>query len=304
MKKLLSMFGIMFLVACGNAAEPTTAEQPNTQPNPAPTVVEPSPEYTGLVGEIIVAGSTTVTPLMRELVSAFTNINGHVSIEVQELGTSSGINATINGVSDIAMASRTLSDSEQEQGLTPVSIAMDGVAIVVHPSNNVDNLTLEQIEGIFRGDITNWSEVGGNNAGIAVVSREEGSGIRSTFESFANVRDEVASGDSTVWVSAVAPTAVFSSGTGGIIASVSGNENSIGYISAGLVEDAGLKSVSIDGVAFSEAAVRDGSYAFANVFYLGIVEDTISDVARAFVDWIISEEGQTVISQAEFVRAH
>jgi phosphate transport system substrate-binding protein len=142
---------------------------------------------------VVVAGSTTVTPVMRELASAFEASNG-VSIEVQELGTSAGINATISGVSNIAMASRAITQAETEQGLSAIAIAIDGVAVIVNASNPVDNLSLEQITAVFRGEITNWSELGGNDAPITVVSREEGSGIRQTFETFAGLQDEIDEG--------------------------------------------------------------------------------------------------------------
>jgi len=249
---------------------------------------------------IVVAGSTTVTPVMRALADAFTAANSDITIEVQELGTSAGINATIQGVSNIAMSSRTMSDAEIEQGITPIAIAIDGVAVVVHPSNPVRNLTLNQITAIFRGDITNWNEVGGNNDPITVVSREEGSGIRQTFESFASVQDEIEVGSNIIMASAVANSALISQGTGGVIASVSGNPNAIGYVTTGVVAD-GLSSVSVNGVAFSETAVLDGDYIFANTFFIGIMENT-SDAAQQFVDFILSESGQNVISDTGYVR--
>lgn len=280
MKNLLILCSVLLLTACGQGSP--DQYQATLQNN-----------------HIIIAGSTTVTPLISALANVYTQ-NNPVTIEVQELGTTTGINSTISGVSHIAMSSRSLSDAEIDQGLTPIPIAMDGVAIIVHPNNPVYNLSLEQITAIFKGEITNWSEVGGNDAGIVVVSREEGSGIRTTFESFANVQEEIEVNGNTVMVSAVTPLAIISSGTGGIIASVSGNENAIGYVTTGVVSDA-IKSLSVNGVFFSEETVRNGSYIFANVFYLGVME-SITPVAQNFIDWILSEDGQNVVSTAEFVR--
>ena len=236
---------------------------------------------------IIVAGSTTITPVMRELAEAFEAANTGFTVEIQELGTSAGINATIEGISDIAMSSRTMSASEQEQGISPIAFAIDGVAVVVHPSNPVNDLTLEQITAIFHGEITNWSEVGGNDTSIHVVSREDGSGIRSTFESFANIEE-------------VSREAIISQGTGGVIASVSNNPNAIGYVTTGVV-GAGLQMVAIDGVAFSGTTVADGSYIFANTFFIG-VRDDLSDTAQRFVDFILSPTGQDAVYRAGYVR--
>jgi phosphate transport system substrate-binding protein len=235
---------------------------------------------------VVVAGSTTVTPVMRELAAEFEAACGIV-IEVQELGTSAGINATISGVSEIAMASRAITQDEIAQGLSPVAIAIDGVAVIVNGSNPVANLSLEQITAIFKGEISNWSEVGGNDAPITVVSREEGSGIRQTFQTFAEIDEP-------------ARSAIFSQGTGAVIAAVSGNANAIGYVSCGVVTD-GFRAVAINGVEFSEEAVINGDYIFANTFFIG-VRGNISENAQAFVDFILSEAGQNIVSNKGYVR--
>lgn len=284
------VFPILFLVACGQTSD-SGVQVTNNQNGVAS-------------GHIIVAGSTTVTPLMNALVADFTSsIENNITIEVQELGTTSGINATIEGVSSIAMSSRSLSEGEMAQGLSPINIAMDGVGIIVNANNPVNSLTREQITNIFRGYITNWSEVGGNDELITVVSREAGSGIRTTFETFANVYDIVQVGDNMVQTSAVSRSAIISSGTGGVVASVSSNVNAIGYVTTGVTNLENLQSVAIDGVIFSEAAVHDGSYPFANFFILGVMPN-LDYVSQYFIDWILSEEGQTSVSNAEYVRVH
>jgi len=248
---------------------------------------------------IVVAGSTTVTPLMRQLAAAFETQYG-ATIEVQELGTSAGINATLQGVSDMSMASRAITAAEQANGLVPVRIAFDGVGIVVHPSNPVTDLSVAQIEAIFRGDITNWAAVGGNDQTINVVSREDGSGIRATFEAFANVRDTISISETTVWVSAVTDQATIAQGTGSVIAAVSGNPAAVGYITTGVVAD-NLTMLSVDGVPFSAASVIAETYAFANTFYVGATEN-MSEAAQAFIDFILSEEGQNIVAETGYVR--
>ena len=247
---------------------------------------------------LVIAGSTTVTPLMRVLQETYMNATT-THIDIQEIGTSGGINATLDGISDIAMASRSLTADEQARGLNPVPIAMDGVAVIVHHTNPVDNLTLTQIEGIFRGEIRNWSEVGGHDAPITVVSRELGSGMRTTFESFSNVRETFYINGHDVWISAVYPHALVSSGTGGVLNAVSGNTNAIGYLTTG-IENPLIRPVAINGVRFSVETAQDGTYPFANVFYLGLMSDP-SPASTAFVQWILSEEGQQTVADAEFV---
>lgn len=253
---------------------------------------------TGENGSIIIAGSTTVTPLMRELQEVFMSQTG-ITVEVQEIGTSAGINATIDGISNIAMASRSMTEGEIERGIQPVPIALDGVAIIVHYTNPVDNLTLDQIEAIFRGEINNWSQVGGENRAITVVSRELGSGIRSSFETFSGVRDQFHINGHDVWISGVYPHALISSGTGGVLNSVSSNRGAVGYITTG-IENALIRSVAVDGVRFSAQTAQDGTYPFSNVFYLGIMDD-LTPASRTFIDWVLSEQGQFAVADAEFV---
>lgn len=296
MKKLLLLASALFLSACGGNGG--SAQAPAQTAPPAQT----TQDDTGLSGSIIVAGSTTVTPLMTALVASFNESYPGVNIEVQELGTSAGINATIDGVSDIAMASRSLTAEEQERGINPILIALDGMGVIVHPSNPITNISTDQIRDIFRGYITNWSEIGGNDALITVVSREAGSGARVSFESFTGVYDEVDVQGSMVQASAVSPMAVISSGTGGVLASVSGNQNAIGYLTTGVNPDT-ISHLSIDGVSFSADAVLDGTFPFANSFFLG-ARDDVSEIAQYFIDWILSPAGQQAVSNAEFVPAY
>jgi len=248
---------------------------------------------------VTVAGSTTVTPVMRALSDAFMEQTG-TRIEVQELGTSAGINATLQGISDIAMASRAVSESELEQGIIPIPIAIDGIAIVVHPTNPVTDLTADQIRSIFLGEITNWSQVGGNDANITVVSREEGSGIRGSFEGFIDLSIQTMVNGEYINISGISRTAIIQQGTGAIINHVSSNINAIGYITAGIATDA-VTAISVDGVPLSEEAIRGGAYAFANTFYIG-VRESVAGNAQEFIDFIISPAGQDVVSTTGYVR--
>ena len=251
---------------------------------------------------IVVAGSTAVAPLLRELAAAFVAANNGIVIEVQELGTSAGINATIRGISDIAISSRAISPAETERGLIPLTLAIDGIVVVVHSSNPIYNLSLEQTSAIFRGEITNWQQVGGSNAYIDVVSREEGSGIRQTFESLANLQDIIKTNNNVITSSALVQSALICQGNGAVIIAVSGNPHAIGYLTGATMVE-GLKALTIDGVAFAAATVGNGEYIFTTTFYIGITAN-LTAPAQQFVNFIFSAVGQDIISAAGYMKTH
>ena len=131
---------------------------------------------------ISVSGSTSVGPSMEKIAERFEKANEGVSVEIQQIGSSAGIKNAIDGVSEIGMASRDLKDEEKSAGLQETKIAIDGIAVITNKNNPVKNLTTDQVKDIYTGKITNWKEVGGNDAPIVVVSREEGSGTRDGFQ--------------------------------------------------------------------------------------------------------------------------
>lgn len=248
---------------------------------------------------ISVAGSTTVSPLMRQLRLAYEEQNKGVRVEVQDIGTSAGIVATLEGVSHIAMSSRRFSEQELSQGLVAKPFALDGIAIIVNKNNNVDNLTSEQVTKIFRGDIVNWSQVGGEDANIIVVSREEGSGIRSSFEELANLESDIYVNGRIFRDSDISRNAIYEKGTGAVKGTVRSSKNAIGYISTGVLDDT-VKAVKIDGVGFSEETIRNGSYTLSNEFFIATREHVPRSV-ESFIDFIFSDEGQALIKEKGFV---
>lgn len=235
-------------------------------------------------GQVTVSGSTTVAPAMRALAHEFYNETG-ISVYIQEIGTSSGITATIEGGSDIAMSSRALRDDELLY-LTEVNFAIDGLVIIVNPENKIIDLSFEELLAIFSGDITNWRYLGGHDSIITVVSREEGSGARASFESFLRLDNPSYS--------------IIQNTTGGILASVASNRNAIGYVASGPALSANVALVSIDGVSFSADTILDGSYPFANRFYIAH-PDSLSEEAYLFLQFILSVEGQRTVQQAGYV---
>ena len=251
----------------------------------------PSGGDTELTGSVATDGSTSMKSVIGALGESFQNANSGVTFTYTPTGSGSGIQAVSEGRCDIGLASRGLKDDEKSSGLTETVLAYDGIAVVVSPENPVSDLTIEQIADIYTGKITNWSEVGGNDAEIVLIGREAGSGTRDGFESITGTeeacqyRQELTS-------------------TGDVIATVSQNPNAIGYASLSAVKDT-VKALSVGGVAPSEDTVKDGSYVIQRPFVL-VTKDgvTLSPAAQAFFDYATSAEAAPIIAQAGAVAAN
>ena len=246
---------------------------------------------TELTGSVATDGSTSMKSVIGALGESFQNANSGVTFTYNPTGSGSGIQAVSEGRCDIGLASRGLKDDEKSSGLTETVLAYDGIAVVVSPENPVSDLTIEQIADIYTGKITNWSEVGGNDAEIVLIGREAGSGTRDGFESITGTeeacqyRQELTS-------------------TGDVIATVSQNPNAIGYASLSAVKES-VKALSVGGVAPSEDTVKDGSYVIQRPFVL-VTKDgvTLSPAAQAFFDYATSAEAAPIIAQAGAVAAN
>lgn len=240
-------------------------------------------------GKITISGSTSVGPTIEVLAEEYEK-NNDVKIEVQQVGSSAGIKNTIDGTSNLGMSSRDLKDDE-EKSLDETQIAIDGIAVITNIENKVKDLTMDQVKGIFEGKITNWKEVGGENAQIVVVSREEGSGTRDGFQELVGFESEELSKDAQIC-----------DGSGAVKSTVEGNKNAIGYISFGYVKD-DIKSVKIDGVEANDDNVVNGTYTISRPFLVVNKKDNLSEEAKSFVDFILSEEGQNIIAEKGFIKA-
>ena len=244
-----------------------------------------------LTGSVATDGSTSMKSVIGALGEAFQNANSGVTFTYNPTGSGSGIQAVSEGRCDIGLASRSLKDDEKSSGLTETVLAYDGIAVVVSPENPVSDLTLQQIADIYTGKITNWKDVGGNDAEIVLIGREAGSGTRDGFESITGTeeacqyRQELTS-------------------TGDVIATVSQNPNAIGYASLSAVQDT-VKALSVGGVAPSEDTVKDGTYVIQRPFVL-VTKDgvTLSPAAQAFLDYALSAETAPIIAQAGAVAAN
>ncbi|MBN1136719.1 MAG: phosphate ABC transporter substrate-binding protein [Anaerolineae bacterium] len=255
-----------------------------------PTEVPPEPTEEVLSGRITFAGSTTVQPLADILGQAFREQHPDVELEIAAGGSVVGIEAVHNGTADIGMASRALTD-EEAAGIEVYQIAVDVIAVVVQASNPLQSLTLEQLQGIYRGEITNWSELGGDDLDITVVMRGENSGTRGAFDGI------VLDGDAPT-----APSLETAVTAGDMAAIVGDNPGAIGYVGFGNIE-ADLELVSIDGVMPSAEAARNGSYRLVRPLLL-LTGPLTQPLARRFVEFALSDEGQQIVADSDWIPAH
>ena len=238
-----------------------------------------------LSGTVATDGSTSMEKVIGALGESFGNANKDVAFTYNPTGSGSGIQAVLDGRCDIGLSSRNLKDEEKEKGLTQTVVALDGIAIIVHPDNNVDNLALGQLADIYTGKITNWKELGGADREIVLIGREAGSGTRDGFESITGTKDACKYRQELT-------------STGDVIATVSQNPNAIGYASLAAIKDS-VKALKVGGVAPSEATVKDGSYAVQRPFVLVTKNGTeLSEAAQAFFDYVTSADASDIISKA------
>ena len=266
---LTAVLALGMLAGCGSKDDAAPSEAPKTE----------------LSGTVSTDGSTSMEKVIGALGESFMENNNGVTFTYNPTGSGSGITAVAEGRCDIGLSSRSLKDEEVAQGLTETKLALDGIAVVVNPENPVADLTLEQIAQIYTGEITNWSEVGGNDAEIVVIGREAGSGTRDGFESITDTKDKCQYRQELT-------------STGDVITTVGSNPDAIGYASLASVKDT-VKALTVGGVAPSEATVKDGSYVVQRPFVLVTKDGTkLSDSAQKFFDYITSDAASQIISKA------
>jgi len=276
---------VLMLGLAMSACQPDLSLEPD-QPEAAEETEAPA---AGLTGQIQIAGSTTVQPLAEVLAEAFMDENPGVTVEIQGGGSSVGITSAGEGTVEIGNASRNVKESEFEAfpELQVYTIAYDGIAIVTNPDLELPSLTIDQVKAIFAGEITNYTEVGGPDAEIVVVSREEGSGTRAAFEELV-----MQSGDSEA---VITEDALLQQSNGQIRTTVSTTPNAVGYVSFGFL-DKSITTVSIEGVEPSVANVKNGSYPIFRPLNM-LTNGEPGELAQAFLNFILGVEGQAIVAE-------
>ncbi len=241
--------------------------------------------------KITIAGSTTVQPISNQAVEVYMAENPNVRISIQGGGSGTGIRMVSTGSVDIGAASRDLKDSEMEAtpDLVTHTIAYDGIAVIVHPSNPIDGLSMQQIQDIFAGKVTNFREVGGPNREIVVVIREEGSGTRATFEELVMDKGAVSNSENVLQKPS----------NGAVRATVSGNENAVSYIGFGYIDES-VKALQVEGVMPSKTTIGDGSYPISRSLYYITKGQPTGDV-KSYIDFVKSSEGQKIVDAEGFI---
>ena len=281
MKKFLTLaltavMALSLLTACGSKND-----------NSADTNTDGSNTETTLSGTVSTDGSTSMEKVINSLGESFMAMNKDVKFTYNPTGSGSGIQAVSEGRCDIGLSSRALKDDEKASGLVETVVALDGIAIVVNPENPVSDLDIDTIAKIYTGEITNWKDVGGNDAEIVLIGREAGSGTRDGFESITDTKDAcqyrqelTSTGD------------------------VSQNPDAIGYASLSAVGDS-VKALTVGGVEAMEATVKDGSYVVQRPFVLVTKEGTeLSPAAQAFFEYALSADAASIIAAAGAVAAN
>ena len=284
MKKTLALIltlalSLAALTGCGSKTEtPADTNTDSSTQTEAPAT---------LSGSVSTNGSTSMEKVIGALSEQFMADNSGVTVTYDPTGSGAGIEAASNGSADIGLASRALKDEEKAGGLTETIVALDGIAVIVNADSKVADLTVEQIGKIFTGEITDWSEVGGDAGTISCIGREAGSGTRDGFESITGTKDACKLDQELT-------------STGGVIEAVAGNPNAIGYASLSAVEGKNtVKAMTVGGVACTEATVLDGSYAIQRPFVLVTkTGETLSPAAQAFFDYATSSAASQLIKAA------
>ena len=279
MKKLLSLaltaaLALSVLTACGSKTDDSSDKDSGNDAHTA-----------AISGTVSTDGSTSMEKVINSLGESFMAMNKDVKFTYNPTGSGSGIQAVSEGRCDIGLSSRALKSDEKESGLTETILALDGIAIVVSPENPVSDLDVDTIAKIYTGEITNWKDVGGNDAEIVLIGREAGSGTRDGFESITGTKDSCAYRQELT-------------STGDVINTVSKNPNAIGYASLSAVGES-VKALTVGGVAATEDTVRDGSYVVQRPFVLVTKTGSeLSPAAQAFFDYATSGEVADIIANA------
>ena len=267
------------LTACGGSASSAAASSAAASSAASSTAAAGS-----LSGNVATGGSTSMKNVIAALTEGFAEVEPGVTVSYDPTGSGAGITGATDQTLDIGLSSRALKD-EEKNDVDGTIIALDGIAIIVNKDSKVEDLTVDQLKQMFTGEITNWSEVGGDDGEIVLIGREAGSGTRDGFESIVDVKD-------------ACQYAQELTATGAVISAVEANPLAIGYASLSAVGDT-VKKVTVGGVECSEDTVKDGSYEVQRPFvFVTNKSVALSEQAQAFFDFAASTDAADLIRTA------
>ena len=267
------------LTACGGSASSAAASSTSTAAGSAA-----SSTAAALSGNVATGGSTSMKNVIAALTEGFAEVEPGVTVSYDPTGSGAGITGATDKTLDIGLSSRALKDDEKAD-VEGTTIALDGIAIIVNNASKVEDLTVDQLKQMFTGEITNWSEVGGDDGEIVLIGREAGSGTRDGFESIVDVKDSCKYAQELT-------------ATGAVISAVEANPLAIGYASLSAVGDT-VAMVTVEGVECSEDTVKDGSYKIQRPFvFVTNKSAALSEQAQAFVDFATSKDAADLIRTA------
>ena len=296
-----AVMAVGMLAGCGNSgaaattAATATTEKQTTEAKAEETTKEAATEAKSadadLSGSISMVGSTSMEKFANALSEAFMEKYPKVTVTAEFVGSGAGIEAVSNGTADIGNSSRNLKDEEKAKGVAENIVAIDGIAVVVDPANTVEDLTKDQLTRIYDGSVTNWKDVGGNDAPIVVVGREAGSGTRGAFEELLKLEDACKYSNEL-------------DSTGAVMAKVASTPGSIGYVSLDVLDDT-VKAVKLDGAEPTEENIKAGKYFLSRPFVMatkGEISEQ-SDLVKALFDFIYSDEGSELVKSVGLITA-
>ena len=299
---LMSLTMTAALIGCGSAdqtasaetAETTEATEETTEDTVEDTAsgeAEATEEASAadLSGTISLAGSTSMEKLCEAMSESFMETYPGVTVTVEYTGSGAGLESLASGSVDIGNSSRHLKDEEVAGGAVENVVAIDGIAVIVDPANSVSDIPADKLAAIYKGEITNWSELGGNDEAIVVIGRESGSGTRDAFEELLEVKD-------------ACKYAQELDSTGGVKAKVAATPGAIGYVSLDVVDES-IKAVSIDSVEPTEANIIAGDYLLSRPFVMATNGEISAqnDLVKGWFDYISSDAGKDVIKSAGLI---
>lgn len=289
------------LGACGSSEQTTTAAETTAKVTEGASVTKDTTAAktedtevkteaaADLSGSITMAGSTSMEKFANALAEVFMEKYPNVTVQAEFTGSSAGVEAVLNGQSDIGNSSRNLKEEEKEKGAVENIVAIDGIAVVTDASNPVSDLTKEQLTEIYNGSINNWKDLGGSDQPIVVVGREAGSGTRGAFEEILKLEDQCKYANEL-------------DSTGAVMAKVASTPGAIGYVSLDVIDDT-VKTLNLGGVEANEENIKSGSYFLSRPFVMatkGEIADQ-NDLVKALFDYVYSEEGSELAESVGLV---